>query len=96
MPFCWPTLPLKTTFCLPITISSSLTHHLEAATTDAMAYRLRAQDVNHLVRDLGNPGTGSDGAASFRRPCFIETFRPGELTKLVAEATDRAFALTRK
>ena len=41
-----------------------------------MAYRLRAQDVNHLVRDLGSPGTGSDGAAAFRCSC-IETFRPG-------------------
>jgi DNA polymerase-3 subunit epsilon/ATP-dependent DNA helicase DinG len=33
-------------------------HHLEAATTDAMSFRLRAPDVTRLVREIGSAEQG--------------------------------------
>jgi len=66
-------------------------HHLESATTDAMAYRLRAQDVNRLVRDLGSHEQGLMGRLLTVARTFLKPSDLAELTNLVAEAADRAF-----
>jgi DNA polymerase-3 subunit epsilon/ATP-dependent DNA helicase DinG len=66
-------------------------HHLESATTDAMAYRLRAQDVNRLVRDLGSHEQGLMGRLLSAAYALLKPSDLGELNKLIAEATDRAF-----
>ena len=66
-------------------------HHLEAATTDAMAYRLRAQDVNRMVRDLGSHEQGLMGRLFSAAYALLKPSDLGELNKLIAEATDRAF-----
>lgn len=66
-------------------------HHLESATTDAMAYRLRAQDVNRMVRDLGSHEQGLLGRLLSTAHAFLKPSDLAELNKLIAEATDRAF-----
>ncbi len=66
-------------------------HHLESATTDAMAYRLRAQDVNRMVRDLGSHEQGLMGRLLTAAYAFLKPSDLAELNKLIAEATDRAF-----
>lgn len=66
-------------------------HHLEAATTDAMAYRLRAQDVNRMVRDLGSHEQGLMGRLLSSAYAVLKPSDLGELNKFIAEATDRAF-----
>lgn len=66
-------------------------HHLEAATTDAMAYRLRAQDVNRMVRDLGSHEQGLMGRLLTAAYALLKPSDLAELNKLIAEATDRAF-----
>ncbi len=66
-------------------------HHLESATTDAMAYRLRAQDVNRMVRDLGSHEQGLMGRLLSAAYALLKPSELGELNKLIAEATDRAF-----
>jgi len=66
-------------------------HHLESATTDAMAYRLRAQDVNRLVRDLGSHEQGMMGRLLSAAYKLLKPSDLAELNKLIAEATDRAF-----
>lgn len=66
-------------------------HHIESATTDAMSYRLRAQDVTRLVRDLGSHEQGLMGRLLSTAGALIKPSDLAELHKLVAEATDRAF-----
>jgi len=66
-------------------------HHLESATTDAMAYRLRPQDVNRLVRDLGSHEQGMMGRLLSAAYKLLKPSDLAELNKLIADATDRAF-----
>ena len=66
-------------------------HHLEDATTDAMAYRLRAQDVNRMVRDLGSHEQGLLGRLLSTASGILKPSDLAELNKLIGEATDRAF-----
>src|SRR5690606_38789833 len=66
-------------------------HHLESATTDAMAYRLRAQDVNRMVRDLGSHEQGLMGRLLTAAYALLRPSDLAEHNKLIAEATDRAF-----
>ena len=66
-------------------------HHLEAATTDAMSYTLRALDITRLVRELGSSEQGILGRlVGIAGPALM----PAELAALlqaVKAATDRAF-----
>ena len=66
-------------------------HHLESATTDAMAYRLRAQDVNRLVRDLGSHEQGLMGRLLTLASALVKPTDLAQLYGLVAQAADRAF-----
>ena len=66
-------------------------HHLEAATTDAMSYRLRAQDVNRLVRDLGSPEQGLMGRLLAVANPLLKPSDLAELNELISQAADRAF-----
>lgn len=65
-------------------------HHLEAATTDAMSYSLRALDVTRLVRELGSTEQGVLGRlVGVAGPALM----PAELAALlqaVKAATERA------
>jgi len=66
-------------------------HHLEAATTDAMSFTLRAFDVTRLIRELGSTETGIMGRlAGMAGPALM----PKELLALlqaIKDASDRAF-----
>ena len=66
-------------------------HHLEAATTDAMSFSLRAVDVNRTVRELGSTETGILGRlVSAAAPALM----PGDMALLlqsVKAASERAF-----
>ena len=66
-------------------------HHLEAATTDAMSFSLRAVDVTRTVRELGSSEQGILGRlVSIAAPALM----PGDLAVLlqsVNAAAERAF-----
>lgn len=66
-------------------------HHLEAATTDAMSFSLRAVDVNRTVRELGSTEQGILGRlVSIAAPVLM----PADLALLlqsVNSASERAF-----
>jgi len=66
-------------------------HHLEAATTNALSFRITRSDVERILRELGGPTAGILGwLLSAAQPILV----PGEyaaLNQLVQRITDHAF-----
>ncbi len=68
-------------------------HHLESATTNAMSFRVRAEDITRLIRELGGPKAGILGR--FVKLCedLLEPAQMAALNELVKKAADLAFRL---
>ncbi|MEA4959986.1 MAG: helicase C-terminal domain-containing protein [Anaerolineaceae bacterium] len=66
-------------------------HHMEAATTDAMSFRLRAVDVSRLVRELGSAEQGLMGRLLKLSEDLLKPADLAALTNAVEIATDKAF-----
>mgnify|MGYP005812758457 CR=1 FL=1 len=66
-------------------------HHLEAATTDAMSFRLRAPDVTRLVRELGSTEQGVFGRLMAIATPLLKPTQLAALTAAINRATDAAF-----
>ena len=66
-------------------------HHLESATTSAMAFKVRAIDITRLVRELGGLKTGILGR--FVEICegLLQPAQMAALNQLVQKAADLAF-----
>lgn len=66
-------------------------HHLESATTSAMAFRVRAIDISRLIRELGGPKTGVLGR--FVEICeeLLQPAQMAALNQLVQKAADLSF-----
>jgi DNA polymerase-3 subunit epsilon/ATP-dependent DNA helicase DinG len=66
-------------------------HHLEGATTDALAYRITFQEVERLLRELGGSNSGTLGWALKAVDGLITPSDLGAYSQLIARATDLAF-----
>ena len=66
-------------------------HHLEAATTDALSFKLRAADVNRLSRELGGPKQGILGRLLAAAVPLLKPADFAALNQAVEQAADRAF-----
>lgn len=67
-------------------------HHLEAATTDAMSFRLRAPDVTRLVREIGSSNQGILGRMT---SAALPVLPPSEGAALLASVNQAADASLR-
>ena len=68
-------------------------HHIESATTDAMSFKVRANDITRLIRELGGPKTGIFGHFM---SAFKDVLKPADmavLDKMIDQAADLAFRL---
>jgi DNA polymerase-3 subunit epsilon/ATP-dependent DNA helicase DinG len=66
-------------------------HHIESATTDAMSFKVREQDITRLMRELGGAETGTLGRLM---GISRELLKPTDLmviTQMVNQAADLAF-----
>lgn len=66
-------------------------HHLEAATTDAMSFRLRAPDVTRMVRELGSIEQGLFSKLFSALVPQISESERASLHRIIEEATDYAY-----
>ncbi len=66
-------------------------HHLEAATTDAMSFKIRANDITRLIRELGSDESGIFSNVLTLCRDFLPPSDLAVLEKLVSQATDLAF-----
>ncbi|MFH1445889.1 MAG: helicase C-terminal domain-containing protein, partial [Chloroflexota bacterium] len=68
-------------------------HHIESATTDAMSFKVRANDITRLIRELGGPKTGILGHFI---PAFKDILQPADmaaLEKMIDQTADLSFRL---
>jgi DNA polymerase-3 subunit epsilon/ATP-dependent DNA helicase DinG len=66
-------------------------HHLEAATTDAMSFKVRATDITRLIRELGSTENGTFGNVVTLVNDLLTPSDMAVLEKLIEQATDHAF-----
>jgi len=66
-------------------------HHLESATTSAMAFQVRTKDIIRLNRELGGPKTGILGRFVSLCESLLEPAQMAALTQLAQKASDLAF-----
>ncbi|MEA3327532.1 MAG: helicase C-terminal domain-containing protein [Chloroflexota bacterium] len=66
-------------------------HHLESATTSAMAFQVRAKDIIRLNRELGGPKTGVLGRFVDLCEDLLKPAQMAALTQLAQKASDLAF-----
>ena len=66
-------------------------HHLEAATTSAMSFGVRAVDITRLIRELGGPKAGILGRFLDLCEGLLKPAQMAALTQLVQKASDLSF-----
>ncbi|MGV8049005.1 MAG: helicase C-terminal domain-containing protein [Anaerolineaceae bacterium] len=66
-------------------------HHLEAATTNAMSFRLRALDVTRLVREIGSAEQGVMGRLINVASALLTPSELAGINQTVNQAADQAF-----
>lgn len=66
-------------------------HHLEAATTSALSFRVNQIEVERTLRELGGPNAGYLGRLLVVGQEILEPGQLAALNQLVQRATDRAF-----
>lgn len=65
-------------------------HHIEAATTSALSYRLTQPEVERMLRELGGSRSGQLGRMLVVAQTLLQPGQYGALTLLVEEATTKA------
>jgi len=85
MPYFWQIWLPITTCCLPLITEA---HHLESATTSAMAFQVRTKDIIRLNRELGGPKTGILGRFVSLCESLLEPAQMAALTQLAQKASD--------
>ncbi|HLE74126.1 MAG TPA: exonuclease domain-containing protein, partial [Anaerolineales bacterium] len=65
-------------------------HHMEAATTSALSYRLTQTEVERLLRELGGSRSGQLGRLLVVGQSLLQPGQYGALTVLVEDATTKA------
>ncbi len=68
-------------------------HHIESATTNAMSFKVTANDVNRLMREIGSPATGILGHFLGQIKQEVRPSDYAAVEQLVQRATDLAFRL---
>lgn len=68
-------------------------HHIESATTDAMSFKVRANDITRLIRELGGPKTGILGHFMSAFKGILQPADMAALEKMIDQAVDLAFRL---
>lgn len=66
-------------------------HHLEAATTNALSFRVTQWDIDRLIRELGGPTSGLLGWLMEAAQGVLSPGDYASLNQLVQNATDLAF-----
>ncbi|MCJ7694272.1 MAG: hypothetical protein MUO40_02500, partial [Anaerolineaceae bacterium] len=66
-------------------------HHIESATTDAMSFKVRANDVTRLIRELGSSESGVFGTVLKITKDMLKPADLAMLEKTIDHATDVAF-----
>lgn len=68
-------------------------HHLEAATTNALSFRVRARDITRLVRELGSLKVGLLGRFIELAETSLQPAQMASLSQLVVKASDLSMRL---
>ena len=68
-------------------------HHLEAATTNALSFKVTASDISRLMREIGSPASGILGHFLGQVKKELRPSDYAALDQLVQRATDLAFRL---
>lgn len=68
-------------------------HHLEAATTNALSFRVTQRNIERLLRELGGPKAGVLGWVRSATQDVLPPSEFGSLSHLVERTTDMAFRL---
>jgi DNA polymerase-3 subunit epsilon/ATP-dependent DNA helicase DinG len=71
-------------------------HHIEAATTSALSYRLTQPESERLLRELGSNKSGQLGRLLVVAHQIFDASQYGALEQLVEDATDKAFQFQNK
>ncbi len=71
-------------------------HHIEAATTSALSYRLTQPESERLLRELGGNRSGQLGRLLVVSQQILKPSQHGALEQLVESATDSAFQFQNK
>lgn len=66
-------------------------HHLEAATTDALSFRLSETDIERLLREIGSNNVGTLSFALSQARGGLSPSKYGSLNQLVTRATELSF-----
>ncbi|HMN12658.1 MAG TPA: helicase C-terminal domain-containing protein [Bellilinea sp.] len=66
-------------------------HHMEAATTSALSYRLSQTDISRLLREFGGLSSGTLGRLVTAVRDYLKPSELGLLIDVAQKATDRAF-----
>jgi DNA polymerase-3 subunit epsilon/ATP-dependent DNA helicase DinG len=66
-------------------------HHLEAATTSALSFRVTQADIERTIRELGGSNAGLLGRTMVVAQEILNADQISQLKELVTHATDRAY-----
>lgn len=66
-------------------------HHIEAATTNALSFRLTQPEAERMLRELGGSNSGVLGRSLVVAQEALEPSQSASLERLVERATDKAF-----
>jgi DNA polymerase-3 subunit epsilon/ATP-dependent DNA helicase DinG len=66
-------------------------HHIEAATTNALSFKVTQPQIDRMMRELGGTNSGILGRTLVASNDLLDPGQMAALTALIEEATDKAF-----